>query len=116
MRWDPKYFLMPSTEGFWTLLIVHIFIILGQSFGIPAANAFVVSEGRTYGMGASMTMFMLAMQIGNGIGPVALGSISDRLGLNSVFYSAAVVMASGVFLCDWILRRSTVVEAGTGNS
>ncbi len=108
--------LMPSTEGFWTLLLVHIFIILGQSFGIPAANAFVVSEGRTYGMGASMTTFMLAMQIGNGIGPVVLGGISDRLGLNSVFYSAAVVMASGVFLCDWILLRSTVVESGIGNS
>ncbi|MBN2243774.1 MAG: MFS transporter [Acidobacteria bacterium] len=106
--------LLPSTAGFWTLLAVHIFTILGQSFGIPAANAFIVDEGRTYGMGASMTMFMLAMQIGNGIGPVALGGVSDRLGLNAVFYSAAVVMTSGIFLCDWILRRSTAQMSGNG--
>jgi len=107
---------LPSTVGFWTLLIVLIFTVLGQSFGMPAANAFIVDEGRTYGMGASMTMFMLAMQIGNGIGPVALGGISDRLGLNSVFYSAAVVMASGILLCDRILRRSSITKTEQGNS
>ncbi|MBN2320055.1 MAG: MFS transporter [Acidobacteria bacterium] len=106
--------LLPLTGGFWTLLIVYILIILGQSFGIPAANAYVVDEGRTYGMGASMTMFMLAMQIGNGIGPVALGGVSDRLGLNYVFYSAAVVMALGIVLCDRILRRCTVQMSGNG--
>lgn len=128
-RWDRRFMvfwggmatvvamvLLPSTNGFWALLTVHVCTILGQSFGIPAANAFVVDEGRTFGMGASMTMFMLAMQIGNGIGPVALGGVSDRLGLNSVFYSAAVVMISGIVLCDRILRRSAVVEAGKGNS
>jgi DHA1 family multidrug resistance protein-like MFS transporter len=108
--------LLPSTIGFWTLLIVLIFTVLGQSFGMPAANAYIVDEGRTYGMGASMTMFMLAMQIGNGIGPVVLGGIADRLGLNSVFYSAAVVMASGIFLCDWILRRSSIKKTAQGNS
>ena len=108
--------LLPQTGGFWTLLIVYILIILGQSFGIPAANAYVVDEGRTYGMGASMTMFMLAMQIGNGIGPVALGGVFDRLDIDSVFYSAAVVMASGIVLCDWILRSCNVAETGQRNS
>jgi MFS family permease len=106
--------LLPQTDRFWALLIVYISITLGQSFGIPAANAFIVDEGRTYGMGASMTMFMLAMQIGNGIGPVALGSVSDRLGLNFVFYAAAAVMASGIFLCDWNLRRCAVQMSGNG--
>ena len=108
--------LLPQTGGFWTLLIVYILIILGQSFGIPAANAYVVDEGRTYGMGASMTMFMLAMQIGNGIGPVALGGVFDRLDIDSVFYSAAVVMASGIVLCNWILRSCNVAETGQRNS
>jgi DHA1 family multidrug resistance protein-like MFS transporter len=108
--------LLPQTGRFWTLLIVYVLITLGQSFGIPAANAYIVDEGRTYGMGTSMTMFMLAMQIGNGIGPVALGGISDGLGLNSVFYSAAVVMASGILLCDRILRRSSITKTEQGNS
>jgi DHA1 family multidrug resistance protein-like MFS transporter len=108
--------LLPQTGRFWTLLIVYILITLGQSFGIPAANAYIVDEGRTYGMGASMTMFMLAMQIGNGIGPVALGGVSDRLGLNAVFYSASVVMASGIVVCDWILRSSCGTNGTQGNS
>ena len=108
--------LLPQTGRFWTLMIVYILITLGQSFGIPAANAYIVDEGRTYGMGTSMTMFMLAMQIGNGIGPVALGDIYDRLGLNAVFYSAAAVMASGIVVCDWILRRCYVAKEAQGNS
>jgi predicted MFS family arabinose efflux permease len=108
--------LLPQTGRFWTLLIVYVLITLGQSFGIPAANAYIVDEGRTYGMGTSMTMFMLAMQIGNGIGPVVLGGVSDRLGLNAVFYSASIVMASGIAVCDWILRRSCVTNGAQGNS
>ncbi len=108
--------LLPQTGRFWTLMIVYILITLGQSFGIPASNAYIVDEGRTYGMGASMTMFMLAMQIGNGIGPVALGDVYDRLGLNAVFYSAAAVMASGIVVCDWILRRCYVAKEAQGNS
>ena len=108
--------LLPLTGGFWTLLIVYVLIILGQSFGIPAANAYIVDEGRTYGMGASMTMFMLAMQIGNGIGPVALGDVFDRLGLNAVFFSAAAAMFLGIVVCDWILRRCCAAKEAQGNS
>jgi len=88
--------LMPLTGGFWTLLAAYICVSLGQAFGMPAANAYVVHEGRTYGMGATMTMYMLAMHVGQSIGPVMLGGVADRLGLESVFYAAAVCMACGV--------------------
>ncbi len=98
--------LLPLTNGFLPLLIAYISVTLGQSFGMPAANAYVVREGRTYGMGASMTMFMMAMQIGTGIGPVILGGIADWLGLDSVFYSAAICMAAGISLFAWMVRKS----------
>ena len=87
--------LIPLTSGFWTLTIAYLWVTVGQALGIPAANAYVVHEGRTYGMGVSVTMFMLAMYVGNGIGPVLLGGIADRLGLESVFYIAAICMAAG---------------------
>jgi len=87
---------MPMAGGFWALLIAYLFVTVGQAVGIPAANAYVVHEGRTYGMGASVTMFMMAMYAGNSIGPVVLGGIADRLGLESAFYSAAICMAAGV--------------------
>ncbi len=98
--------LLPLTNGFLPLLSAYISVTLGQSFGMPAANAYVVREGRTYGMGASMTMFMMAMQIGTGIGPVILGGIADWLGLDSVFYSAAICMAAGISLFAWMVRKS----------
>jgi DHA1 family multidrug resistance protein-like MFS transporter len=96
--------LLPLTAGFWLLLLAYITVMLGQAFGVPAANAYVVEEGRTYGMGASMTMFMMAMQVGNGIGPVALGGIADYLGLDSAFYSAAICTAAGIALFAWMVQ------------
>ena len=98
--------LLPATGGFWPLLIVYISVTIGQAFGIPAANAYVVHEGRTYGMGASMTMFMMAMQTGNGIGPIVLGSIAD--GSVSTRYSTLPLFARqlGVALFAWMVRGS----------
>jgi MFS transporter, DHA1 family, multidrug resistance protein len=99
--------LLPLSGGFWILLIAYISVTFGQAFGIPPANAYAVQEGRSFGMGASMTMFMLAMQAGNGLGPVALGSIADRLGLESVFYTAAICMVIGVLLFAGMVQRSS---------
>ena len=97
--------LLPSTGGFWPLLAVYLCVTVGQAFGVPAANAYAVGEGRTYGMGTSMTLFMMAMQIGNGIGPIALGRIADDLGLESVFYTAALCTVLGVALFAFMVRN-----------
>ena len=101
--------ILPLSGTFWILLLIYGFVTLGQAFGVPAANANVVHEGRTYGMGASMTMYMMAMHIGTGVGPVALGGIADWLGLNYVFYSASICMAMGLVLFAW------TVPSGSGN-
>jgi DHA1 family multidrug resistance protein-like MFS transporter len=99
--------LLPLSSDFWLLLLAYIFVMVGQAYGVPAANAYVVHEGRTFGMGASMTMFMMAMQIGNGIGPVALGGVADWLGLDSAFYTAAICTAAGVVLFAWMVRGTS---------
>ena len=107
--------LMPLTGGFGMLLLVYIVMMLGQAFGVPAASAYAVDEGRTYGMGASMTLFMLSMQIGHGVGPIALGGLADWLGIESVFYAAAVCMAVGIVFFPWFVRSSSVNREQTGN-
>jgi MFS transporter, DHA1 family, multidrug resistance protein len=96
---------MPLTAGFWTLLFVYLAVTVGQAIGIPAANAYVVHEGRVYGMGASVTMFMLAMYAGNSVGPVVLGGIADRFGLEATFYTAAFCMITGVAGFAWKVRN-----------
>jgi MFS transporter, DHA1 family, multidrug resistance protein len=103
--------LLPSSSGFWPLLVAYIGVTLGQAFGIPAANAYVVHEGRVFGMGASMTLFMLAMHVGNGVGPVVMGSIADWLGLESAFYTAAVCMAAGVILFALMVRNTPAFKS-----
>jgi DHA1 family multidrug resistance protein-like MFS transporter len=96
--------ILPQTGGFWPLLMTYISVTLGQAFGVPAASAYVVQQGRTYGMGSCMTMYMMAMQLGNGAGPIILGTIADWLNLESVFYTAAICMATGVSLFAWMVR------------
>lgn len=96
--------LMPSTRGFWALLVAYLLVTVGQALGVPAANAYVISEGRLYGMGTAATMFAMAMYAGNSIGPVVMGAIADRLGLESAFYTAAICMAAGIVLFMWMLR------------
>jgi MFS family permease len=91
--------LVPFTGVFWTLLLVYVAATLGQSFAMPAITAYIVQEGRTYGMGICMTYFMMAMQAGNGIGPIALGFVADSFSLDWAFYSAAIALfvSSGIF-------------------
>jgi MFS family permease len=108
--------LLPHTAVFWLLLAAYLSVTVGQAFSVPSANAYVVNEGRTYGMGASMTMYMMAMNVGNGIGPVALGGIADWLGLDAAFHAAGICMAAGVALFALIVRRSSLKLAGADES
>jgi MFS family permease len=98
---------MPLTAGFWTLLFAYLAVTVGQALGIPAANAYVVHEGHTYGMGTSVTTFMLAMYMGNSIGPVALGGVADQFGLEATFFTASACMAAGVAVFAWKVRNSS---------
>ena len=110
--------LMPLAGGFWPLLILHGLMAIGVAFAMPAANAYVVEEGRIFGMGASMALFMMAMQIGNGVGPVMLGGIVDFMGIESAFYAAAIILALGVAAFIWFSRgyspRATAQDKGPG--
>ena len=102
--------LLPMTTAFWTLVAAYLLVAIGQSFGMPAANAFVVQEGRIFGMGASTGIFMLAMNVGNGIGPVVLGSVADWLGLDSAFQAAAVCMGIGLVVFAFMIRSDDVTR------
>jgi DHA1 family multidrug resistance protein-like MFS transporter len=96
--------LTPVSSGFWLLLVMYALMSIGVAFAMPAANAYVVEEGRVFGMGASMALFMMAMQIGNGFGPIILGSIVDFMGIDSAFYSAAIILTLGIIAFIWFSR------------
>ncbi len=96
--------LMPTAGGFWPLLIIHALMATGIAFAMPANTAYVVEEGRIFGMGASMALFMMAMQIGMGFGPILLGGIVGFMGIESAFYSAAIILLLGIAAFIWFTR------------
>jgi dipeptide/tripeptide permease len=59
-------------------------------------------------MGTTVTLFMLALHIGTGLGPIALGAIADRLGLASAFYATSASMVAGLLLFAFLVRRTPV--------
>lgn len=96
--------LMPVASGFWPLLIMYALMFVGVAFAMPAATAYVVEEGRVFGMGASMALFMMAMQVGHGVGPILLGGIADFMGIESAFYAAAILLLLGIIVFFWFSR------------
>lgn len=97
--------LLPTANSFWPLLAMHAFMAIGVAFAMPAATAYVVEEGRTFGMGASMAIFMMAMQIGMGVGPILLGGLVDFRGIESAFYSGASILLIGIAAFIWFTRK-----------
>jgi MFS transporter, DHA1 family, multidrug resistance protein len=96
---------LPMTGSFWQLLALYVCTAVGIAFALPAATAFVVEEGRIFGMGASMALFMMAMQIGHGVGPILLGGVVDVLGIKSAFFAGAGLLLVGIRVFIWYTRE-----------
>ena len=97
--------LMPSCETFWGLLLANVCLAAGMTVAQPAATAYVVDEGRVYGMGATMALFMMAMQVGSGVGPIAIGGVIDQLGIPAGFYTGAAINILAILFFVWALRH-----------
>jgi DHA1 family multidrug resistance protein-like MFS transporter len=98
--------LLPASGSFWALLALYGFATFGAAFALPAATAYVVEEGRVFGMGASMALFMMAMQIGTGVGPILLGGVVDLLGIGSAFFAGAGILLIGICVFIWYTRTN----------
>jgi len=96
---------IPLAHSFWLLLTVLLIQGLSTALSMPAAAALTVKEGRKYGMGSTMSIFFLAMGIGQAIGPIMSGAIADWLNLDYVFYVGAALSIIGTILFGWFTRQ-----------
>ena len=98
----------PGFEEWHTSARERFFVLLIQGLStavcMPAAAALTVEEGRKFGMGSTMSMFFLAMAIGQATGPIIAGGIADWLSINSVFYFGAAFGLTGTALFAWFTR------------
>jgi len=96
---------IPLTDNFGLLLGILLIQGLSTALCMPAAAALTVEEGRRFGMGSTMSIFFLAMAIGQAIGPIISGVIADYLSINAVFYTGAILGGIGTLLFIWFTRR-----------
>ncbi len=90
--------LIPYTASFPEILTVNILLGIFGAFSLPAASALAVVKGRTYGMGAAMAVFNVAMSLGLSCGPILCGLVLDSLGMRAVFYFCMVQGIVGTFV------------------
>jgi MFS family permease len=98
------FILIPHEYSYWQLLMLVAFGGIAAAVAMPALTALYTEQGRTSGMGTAMSMEMLAMAIGMGIGPILGGVVADALNIASVFYFSAGVQLVGIALFFMLTR------------
>lgn len=96
---------IPLAGNFWHLFMLAILQASGGALFMPAVSALAVGEGRRFGMGSTMAMLTMGMNIGMALGPVVSGGVVDFAGLNSAFYFAATIGLIGTSFFIWFTRR-----------
>jgi len=92
-------------SGFWQLLMAQSVLALGVVMYQPAASAYVLEEGRSFGMGATMSLFLMAMQAGASAGPIVIGLIIDSYDTSAGFRSGAIFNIVGLTFFLWMMRH-----------
>ena len=98
------FILIPHEYSYWQLLMLVAFGGIAAAVAMPALTALYTEQGRTSGMGTAMSMEMLAMAIGMGIGPILGGVVADALNVASVFYFSAGVQLISLALFFTLTR------------
>jgi MFS family permease len=89
---------MPSTGNFYLLLILNVLWGTGRAMSIPATSAINTIEGRKFGMGSAMGLFMSAMYAGMVVAPLISGVLMQTIGIQYVFYFSGLATFSGVLI------------------
>ncbi|MBN2616127.1 MAG: MFS transporter [Bacteroidales bacterium] len=89
---------MPSTGNFYWLLLLNILWGTGRAMSIPATSAINTIEGRKFGMGSAMGLFMSALYAGMIIAPLISGVLMETIGIKYVFYFSGLATFAGVVI------------------
>lgn len=97
--------LMPHTSLFLVMLALGLTLSLGAGVSNPAIAALSVKEGRKYGMGTTMGIVNMGMNIGFAVGPIIEGEVVDLGQVNYAFYFGGGILVIGILVFAWLTRQ-----------
>lgn len=107
--------LVPLASSFWWLLVLFIFLGMGEAIIWPTLGAFATEEGRQYGQGTMMGVFSLAMSVGVFCGSVGAGFTVDLLGLHWSFFIIGILVLTLSMIAISLIRGTSAYTVPTIN-
>ena len=88
-------------------LLIGLVIIMGAFSAASRASAVAIrtERGRIHGMGVVTGVFMTSISLGQVLGPVGFGAVTDWLSISASFYMGASVGLVTTFLAYFYLRK-----------
>jgi MFS family permease len=102
--------LIPSSSGFLVMLFLAIFMAIGSGFVGPSISALSVTEGRKFGMGSTMGLVNMGMNVGFAVGPIIAGKTVDYGGVEYAFYFGGLVVLLGIIPFFLLTRPQSEVS------
>lgn len=95
---------MPYVDGFFMILLLNIFMGLGNGVAMPGGFTITGQVGRTMGMGSTMGLTETGWSFGMIISPIISGIIMDSLGVPSIFFTGGALTITGTILIYFFLK------------
>lgn len=89
---------MGSAQSIWLILLAAVFYALGQGTGQPAIQSTCIKQAGENRRGIATSTFYLGADIGQGIGPMIGGAISQYFGYKTMFYLGIIPLLIGMLL------------------
>ena len=103
--------LIPLAAHFWWLLLLFVFLGMGEALIWPTLGALATVEGRQYGQGTMMGVFNLAMSTGVFCGSLGAGIAMDLLGLRWAFFIIGILVLILTMFAAELIKGSAAYVA-----
>ena len=106
--------LLSVTTQSWTLLLAGVFVGLGYGTFMSNGQAICVKLVTEYRIGVAVSTYFIALDLGLGVGPYALGAFKDSIGFDGIYAAcgAAALLCAGLYYLLYARKRDAapVVE------
>lgn len=103
--------LIPQASSFNGMIMLYLFLGVGEAVLWPVLGAYAVEEGRAhFGHGTMMGVFNLAMSGGVFTGAILSGLSMDALGMRQAFRYTAVAMVLLCLLAAFLIRSGETAD------